>query len=367
MKKHVSNAYLLAFLFLFIMPTVLFKVFGSFFDTTNYENRSIAEKPVFSLSCAREFPGLFESYYNDTMPFRTQLIEANSLIDFFVFQKSPVDMVVAGKDGWLFYNNLDDGDPMGDFTGKNCYSDEQLKQIAGNLTAARDRLREMGKRFVIFIAPNKACIYGRDYLPPSFQSENDHSKGDLLVDYLQQHTDLTVVYPKEALMAAKDTNLLYFRHDTHWNATGAYIGSCELMKTLGYSMPPLDELTAAASGTHAGDLANMMGLSKYLTQDDLYILSGYADEANLQHSFPVEGDANLEQFTSSNLAAPSVFVVRDSFALSMYPYLNPHFSSSFYVHHSAYSPELLLSFPSDVVVLEVVERYTHVLEKFTVE
>lgn len=43
MKKHLSKAYLAAFLLLFIAPSILFAIVGPYLDATNYEQRSAAE------------------------------------------------------------------------------------------------------------------------------------------------------------------------------------------------------------------------------------------------------------------------------------------------------------------------------------
>jgi hypothetical protein len=78
MKKYLSKAYLAAFLLLFIAPSILFAIVGPYLDSTNYEQRSAAEKPVLTLQTLRNYPRDFEAYSNDHIPFRTQLVKANS-------------------------------------------------------------------------------------------------------------------------------------------------------------------------------------------------------------------------------------------------------------------------------------------------
>ena len=67
--------------------------------------------------------------------------------------------VVPGKDGWLFYTNLADGDPIGDYTGARELSEETLAKIAAQMQHASDVMEARGGRFVLFIAPNKERVY----------------------------------------------------------------------------------------------------------------------------------------------------------------------------------------------------------------
>ena len=128
MSKKVAYAFVTIFALLFIVPSVIYSLFGEKFDKTNYEQRTSAQKPVFSLHTIQDYPQSFEAYYNDSLAFRTQMIEANSIIDFFILKCPPISKVIAGKDDWLFYNPAgQDGDPIKDLNGENLYSQEQAQ------------------------------------------------------------------------------------------------------------------------------------------------------------------------------------------------------------------------------------------------
>lgn len=358
MKKHLTKAYLAAFILLFFAPTILFELFGPYIDSTNYEQRATAEKPVFSLQTLEEYPQQFEAYYNDHLPFRTQLIEANSKLFLQILRQSPVDKVILGKDGWLFYNPRGtDGDPIADYQGTRLFTEDQLAKIAQTLIYARDLLRRQGKEFVFLVAPNKESIYGNTYLPDQFVSGNTYTNGDQLVEYLRSHTDLTVVYPKQELLGAIQANpehLYYYKTDTHWNELGGYIGAVELLKALNISMPEVSELQITRNSGFSGDLAKMTGLQSEFAYDHSYTLSGYTNHpARL-----VLNDAeNLIQYTADSADDRSILVIRDSFSISMYPYLASQFRNTTFALRGEYSFDSLPNCPADIVVAQFVERY----------
>lgn len=65
---------------------------------------------------------------------------ANNLIQCYVFKNPNNSDVISGEDGWLFYNIKYDGNPVGSYMGENLFTEEQLEQIAENMTITRDNL-----------------------------------------------------------------------------------------------------------------------------------------------------------------------------------------------------------------------------------
>ena len=78
MRKKMSAAYIAAFMILFIAAPIIYNIVGPYFDQTNYEQRNAAEKPVLSVGSIRDYPRTYEEYFNDHLPYRTQMIEINS-------------------------------------------------------------------------------------------------------------------------------------------------------------------------------------------------------------------------------------------------------------------------------------------------
>lgn len=368
MKKITWILYLVLFLAVCILPSVIYPLLGPYIDQENYENRVTAEAPEFSLSSIAQFPKEYEEFFNDNLPFRSFLIEANAAIDLHIFHQSPLKKVVIGKDGWLFYNAAGtDGDPMADAAGTNYYTSEELAQVAASLTAARDKLEAEGRSFVLMVVPNKESIYGKDYLPEEFPVA-DVTKADHLVNYLRNNTDLNIVYPKDALLGAMEADPqtdVYLKTDTHWNNLGAYLGSKELLSAMDIRLPEISALELNTIGRPAGDLAKMMASKEYMNDDVDYQIGGYPGCGNVSESFPVEDNYDVIRYSSPGQDPRKLFMIRDSFTVPMAPFISSQFETSYILHNYMYTPEYLAQIDPDIVVVEVAERYLNYLFSFT--
>ncbi len=336
-------------------------------DNTNYENRQKAEVPELTLSTYSSFPTQFTSFLDDRIPFRNELISLNSSIDYYVFHKSTSDYVLPGKNGWLFYVRKDDGDPLACYQGTNLYTDAELQLIAENCLHFRDVLEERGIEFVLYFAPNKERIYCEN-MPDEYGLPADEYGVLQIVNYLRKNTDLRVVYPYEALMEAKAHTgyAIYYKTDSHWNQIGGYVGSAALLQELGIDMPSLasDALAITEGEATSGDLAQMLYLSKQMNGvDHHYVLSGYHDHGIIDVSASF---SNLIAYNAPDEADPrTLYVIRDSFATAMAPYLGSQFEQTYLRHFNAYSFDDILTYEPDIVVLELVERSSILLEYFS--
>ena len=245
MKKYISILYICLFVLLLILPTVVFSVAGHKIDQENFENRNMAEKPKFLIENILEFPKEYENFYNDNLPFRSQLIRANALLNYNFFKQSPINKVIIGQDGWLFYNPpKEDSDPIGQCTGLRL-SDAELKEIADNLLSIRESLEKENKEFIVLIAPNKESIYGEKYLPETYNAKISNTVADQVVEYLQKSTDLKIIYPKPNILNAIESYPqydFYYKLDTHWNFLGGYLGAKDLLSCLNIVMPEFNQL-----------------------------------------------------------------------------------------------------------------------------
>ena len=346
---------------------ILWLLLGRFTDNANYENRERAEMPQWTAETAEQFPRDFEAFFNDRLPFRNQLITLNSSVDYHVFGRSSSDRVAVGRDGWLFYADSADGNPIACYQGTNLLSEEELKAMADNCVRQRDLLAERGCEFVIFIAPNKERVYA-EYMPDVYGEPAETYRALQIVNYLRENTDLRVVYPYDELMTdkAEQEENLYYKTDTHWNMIGGYVGSRALLKELGIEMPELSStnLRITRDGFHVGDLVKNLGLvAQMKTADPEYAVEGFDDHgAEL-----VEETDYSYTYRAENADPRKLFVVRDSFVISMLPYLSSQFSESYYKHFMYYMYEDFEAFQPDILVYETVERFAANLKDFSVE
>lgn len=365
--KTSQKIFVAAFAVVLCGAWVLWLLLGRFTDNENYENRELAEMPQWTAETAEQFPRDFESFFNDRLPFRNQLITLNSGVDYYVFGRSSSNRVAVGKDGWLFYADSADGNPIACYQGTNLLTQEELEAIAANCLRQRDRLTARGCEFVIFIAPNKERVYA-EYMPEVYGPPAETYRALQIVNYLRENTDLRVVYPHDELMSAKaeQNEKIYYKTDTHWNLLGGYVGSGALLKELGIEMPPLSDpaLKITQDGFHTGDLAKNLGLTAQMkTADPEYVVEGYDDH----DAERVEETDYSYTYRAKGADPRRLFVVRDSFVLSMIPHLSTQFSESYYKHFMYYMYDDFEAFQPDILVYETVERFAANLKDFSVE
>lgn len=355
---------LVSFIVVICLPWVLGVILKPLTDTTNYENRKMSELPEFKLNDYKKLPNKYMNWINDNLPFRNKLIELNSAIDYYVFKTATDKLVKIGKDNWLFYSNDNQGDSIGCWQGKNMLNEEQLKNIADNCVKQKEFIESQGKEFVIFIGPNKEEIYS-EYIPDYYGKKASYFKTLQIVDYIKEHTDVRIVYPyKEMLEAKKQVKQnLYYKMDTHWNQIGGYVGASCLLKELGISLKPLNEIKISKQDKHVGDLAKMLNLSnEFKTIDDNYLLSGYNTNEVRTNSYSEFG---VYSFSTKNADPRKIYIWRDSFTEAMAPYIAASFDEAYMRHFNTYSYEDLKEQDPDIVVYEVVERSIDQLGYFT--
>ncbi len=375
LKKPLQIMYGLLLVVLVLAPVVVFYALKSHIDTENYEQRTLSPFP-FSQE-ARDagqettietFPSQFESWLNDHLPFRNQLLTLYGALEYHVLHTTSSQSVIVGKDGWLFYKGAQvaDEDPIGDYMGTNLFTQEELEKIAANFTAARDELAGRGCSFTIYIAPNKERVYS-EYMPDMYGEPATDNRAVQLVNYLTENTDLTVIWGYDEIMTYRAQNPdtdLYFKYDTHWNNLGAYIGCEKLVNTLGFDFTPLEYVTVEDRHTGSYDLARLIHLEKQLTDCPYYLLSGYTP-----HPLQTEQEdgGKVLRFTTTDGAAPGgkLFVIGDSFSTMMSPYLACHYQSGYTTFYYNYSHGQLLREEPTAVVYETVERYVGNMLDFT--
>lgn len=349
-----NKIWIIAFLFIICGVQLLWPLLRKHLDNQNYENRVPAERPQFSFAAIEDFPSSYEAYYNDHLPFRNQLIRLGGAIEYYAFHNSSNQNVVRGKDGWLFYNSFQDDNPIESYKGMNLFTQEELAQIADNLTGVKNTLEAQGAEFVLFIAPDKERIYA-EKMPDYYGTPAEEYRTKQLIDYLREKTDIRIVYPYEELMEAKQNNpqQLYYRLDTHWNYIGAYVGCMALAEELGVNMPRLDELDIAETEPTLCGLADMIGLRSSMNTDPDYELSGYDTHRLVMDRYELTG---VTAYHCTDADPRKLFMVRDSFADAMGAFLASQFDESVMIHYSSYTHEQAISEQPDIYVYETVER-----------
>lgn len=330
------------------------------------ENRKLADYPDFnySIDFFNQYPGLFESYYNDHFGFRTSLIAMHTLAKTRLFGISGSDSVILGKDGWLF---LGGQAFIESYRYLRPFSEEQLDRWTRMLLARRDLLKKKGSRFLVLLAPNKQTIHP-EMMPNHINKVGEQTRIDQLVTHLSDHTDLDVIDLRTILLGAKNLFDPYQKSDTHWSHIGRYAAYFAVVHKIGEWDPrirplKLNELSWRHLVKTGGDLANMMGFAPFIEERMYHFTpkNGYKAETK-----PLEG--MLKEFAWNNTRKPMLFerkdatdlprllMVGDSFGQSFFPIIAEHFSQCVFVFHS-FDPALIEELDPDIVVFQAVERF----------
>ncbi len=367
MKKHslAQIIILAAFVLGICLPLPLWLVLGGRLKGGIFagggEMRDLAQMPVLTAENYASFPREFEAYLNDHMPFRDALITTGSVSDYLLFGTSS-GKVIVGEDGWLFYGAKDDGDPVADYRGENLFTKNQLADIAKRLCDMRDELAGKGIEFVVFLAPNKERMYS-EYMPKEYGAPAEKYRYKQLYEYLRDNTDIKVINSMDALMAAKEKTQIpiWYKTDTHWNDVGAYVGSRELLSSLGIELPDIDEgvYTPVVCEETAGDLARLLHMEFLLKRGD--------NECRLE-GFEISGETAAEEAYHSavehhNTGADErrIYVCRDSYCDAMIKYIGSSFNESRFVYWQSFDSSDLYDYEPDIFVMELVERYLNQL------
>lgn len=352
MRKVTTGIFLAAFVCLICLPQLVWEFWGGYADTTENENREAHEKPVFRWADYNKYADSYEEYYNDALPFRSQLVTCNSQIGYFIFHESPNgSTVITGKDDWLFYSDPLDGDSIGCYKGYYMRDEAQLQRIAYNMQQTQAYLKERGVEFVLLIAPNKERMYP-EMLPDYYGEPAEIYLTLQVVQYLRENTDIPVVYAYEALMETKKSNPqieLYYRGDSHWNAAGGYVGGRALLGELGIALPALEDtdVRPIPDDEHC-DLAKMISMQSYFESIGMdYVVDGYVREGQRKDS-------------------RKLFVNMDSFGAAIREVLDSQFEQNFMVYRADYTSDMIAEQKPDIFVFEVVERSVPMLEVYKI-
>lgn len=368
-NKKIGDAIIIyAFVIIICFSWFWWILLEKYCDSENYENRELAPLPKFTVDNYDKYSKEFESYFNDNLPFRNNLITINSAIDYFCFERPANENVIIGKNDWLFYNREDDGDPIANYQGNDLLSEDELEAFAANCVNIDKSLKAQGKEFIIFIAPNKERVYS-EYMPEQYGKPAEMYRALQIVQYLQENTDIRVVYPYKELMEAKSklSSNIYYKTDTHWNLIGGYIGASALLKELGINMPDItsDKIKIITEGERPGDLSSMLNLNNFLKKKDpLYKVVGY-DTHNME---TIENDFyNVISCHAKNADPRKIYIWRDSFASNMVQYIGSQFNDSYLRHRNTYTYDDFVQQDPDIFVYETVERkidlfYSEVME-----
>ncbi|MBV9657288.1 MAG: hypothetical protein JO295_04175 [Verrucomicrobia bacterium] len=363
---------------LFLVPLVTFLGPAARRTVSATEKRTLAPLPAVprDLPALTAFSGKFEAWFNDHFFSRDQLVTAHSYLQLELFGQSSNRQVVVGRAGWLYY---DYGSDLDNYRGLSQLQPEFLQVLRETLEIRRDWFARRGVRYLFVVAPDKQTIYP-DYLPAWVRKIHPDTALDQFMDYLHASgSTLEVPDLRPVLRAARATNRLYLRTDTHWNGLGAQVAHTIIQQRLANifpeaHFPPPLAVTASVAIRPGGDLADLLGLSDILREHVVTLTPTdphfHAAPWNLTGLDTWQTD--FRHFVRDPGASLRVLVLRDSFYVQMLAPLAEQTAESLFLarlpqtHHD--DPATLRSaidqFHPDIVIEEIVER--NLLDLFVV-
>lgn len=358
---------LVALFVLAIGVPLLGTVIGADPETTEEENREAAPLPELphDLASLQAWPDAFTKYFADNFAFRSRLVRWQARVRVHVLRSSPTPDVLLGGMGWLFYGN--DG-AIEDFTGARPFTAEELRRWSDTLQHTQDWLARRGIAYVFVLAPDKHWIYP-DEMPGGLNRAPVPSRIDQLTAHLARHSTVRVVDVRGPLQAARASDRVYHRTDTHWNDLGAFVAYQEVMRAIGplVGLRPRhrDELELRVIPRTGLDLARMLGLGRVWVEDDLQLEPAAGRRSRVvEPGNASRGLMDPRVVTEGPAEGPRALVFRDSFGSAMIPLLSDHFSRAVYLWQNNFDPDIVAAERPAVVIQEWVARHLYTSDPY---
>jgi alginate O-acetyltransferase complex protein AlgJ len=326
--------------------------------SVSMELRSAAPPPVLGWDPAaiRAVPAATERFLADRFGFRHQLIGVNNLVMLFGLGVSPVDDLVVGKNGWVFY---DANESLAVGRGLRPFTFAELEGWRCTLEARRDWLAARAAAYVFVVAPDKHTIYP-DLLPDYLARVGKHTRFEQLLDHMAAHSSVTIVDVRPAMAAARREHpIVYYPHGTHWNDIGAWAAYREVMEAAHAALPAIvprwrDEPMLVPTERAKESWDRRLHIDGRLTTADWTIRD---PEPNWTLVYELKKVPRQRMTEIPSAPTPRVVVVHDSFAVPWQRWMSQHLGYVAYLWQAELDYAFVSQQRPDLVIQEHVERH----------
>ena len=201
---------------------------------------------------------------------------------------------------------------------------------------------------------NKSHVYP-EYFPDEFVKSNT-TRAEQVINYLNKHTNIPIVYPRDALLKEKERYLLYVPTDAHWNTVGGYVGFRELIKSLepDKTFPDISDIAPVYTKTEWADVSNIINAAWFT--DNLWTTTSYRPE--IKTEWTSRTDTNSSLYIHNNTGnGKKLLVYHDSYMNQMMDYLGKEYTDCEFIEKEFDITEAdILEKNPDIVVFEILER-----------
>ncbi|MCR1950058.1 DHHW family protein [Clostridium sp. DSM 100503] len=321
-KKIVKYPISIFVLMIIIIITIL-DIFNRDKDFSNFENRSLAQKPVFYFDdfLKGRFTKDYERYINDQFVFRDKWIDLKSRSEF-LLGKIENNNIIYGENNFLFekYQKIDE------------------KSLTKNIEFLLSFINKTPKDKVNFmIIPSSYTIY-KDYLPYGVELVDQETYIKDIYNYLNNYNNINIISIMDSLKENKD-KYIYYKTDHHWTSFGAYLAYSEFVKNNNLTLVDMSHFNKNEVdnfyGTYFSKSKNFNAESDVITYYDLPNLSVSIDgvpvdninddsrwSSSDKYSAFLRGNNGLTIIQNNDIYNNNkILVLKDSFANSFIQYL----------------------------------------------
>lgn len=304
-------------------------------ETSELENRKLAQMPVFSVKTLLngKWQDGLATYVQDQVALRDEWIDLESAVNSLVFAKTEESGILNGKDGWMF-------------TKLFTVSEDTEKQLNKNIAAVTNFAQRHPGRVTFLLAPSASDIYP-EMLPANAPMVDEDAMLDDIFAQVQA-SGASVIDMRTDYREHKD-EYLYFKTDHHWTPEGAYRAYqqfCGLNSLTPFDRNAHTKVTVTDFyGTHYS------ATRRWNVQPDSF---DYYDLPNQMTVYKVNGEADYEPVKTEGLmnlskldtrdkygafldgnngysviegnGTGNILVVKDSYANSFIPYLTANYA-----------------------------------------
>ena len=341
----VKNIFLGIVAFMFLAPSVFFFCNTNALWGDSKENQAPLE---FNPKRPLDF---FDTYYKNNFAFRKVLVNHYLSLNSSMLLISPIpDKVVYGKSGWYFlgdgYNNI-----YSESLGVFQETDSTITAVSNNVLEMKRFCDSVGVKFYFLMAPTSHTIY-KEFLP--IKPNNCPKTFDRIKSKLSGKMEVMDIRPN--LIAAKKERQIYYRTDTHWNEYGAFVGAEELVKRIKTDLPETqllhrENFNVIQIEQKQMDLTKMLGIYK----KEIY----YKFVEKQKSTFTERRDTinRLPEIFIKNPNRPYKGILfRDSYTVSLIPFLNITFGDLTYLSTPKFDKSRILKEKPDFVIYEITEK-----------
>ena len=304
---------------------------------------------------AKLFPSLWENgkpnvsylsqlsdWFDKNFGGRDEMITLHNKAIATIFGESAEEKVIAGTDGWLFYNETID-----DYCGLNTMTRDEIMAVKKSLELAEEYLRSRGIDFVFTVAPNKNSVYS-EKMPARYIKSQKMSNADSLGQALEESN---VDYANLFDPFRKENRVLYRKTDSHWTYEGAGLAADILLEHLNREFVPI---YGGETYTYlqTGDLFKML----YPAGEDKDPEIKYTQKPGFAYSKPIRSTEDNFIMTNKSDADGNLYMFRDSFGNTLYEYMAEHFANCTFSRAMPYDLTAVVKAEADCAVIEIVER-----------